>query len=669
MKPPKDRKKCSHVFCEFWGDKIMCTDCQPALNIEENTFPGVYRREMAWREKLGKEDISPPEEKANRAVTIQFLLDFCNYYNLWDVSTRQVRRDYVIPMTSAKRCRFVDLPSMMANNIVGPSNIFVSHTWSGKFGDVVAGVCDGRSDYSVRIWLDIFATLQWPTTKVVEELKFEVAVQRSASFVIVCPTLRYTEWCRGTEEMKSIRLTLPFFRGWCIYEIFFAMITPGVTVIVKFGGHIVSEKSSLSSKKAPHIFEDDPEGIFRIAAFIDIERADFSQPTDRPYILGIASGYPGGLAGLNMTVKNKLGGAYFSSPYPLVRTYAWQQGGEDVRSLIKMNAEKNVIGVAAEGCTYLLEEMLRSNQFLVHVTQDKTRRTPLMAAAAGGNLPRLQIIVGAGAAVNWVDMNHLSALHFGAIFYNSSSLTFLLKSGANIDSKDCRGMTALLFAASGGHLSCVEVLVSSGADVNARDSVYYKTALMFAAEGGHLSCVEVLAKSGADINDKRTDMTALMCAAKGGHLSCVEFLVKSGADVNAKTTYGHVTALMYAVMGGHLPCVEVLVNSGADVNATENDGRTALMLATAGCFLSCVDLLVKSGANVNATASYRRHKYYGFTALLFAAREGHLPCLEALVKSGADVNPKENNYGSTALMYAAREGHLSCVRGVGEKRS
>ena len=104
------------------------------------------------------------------------LVDMNSHYKLWDVATRDVRRNYVIPMTSENRCRFVDLPSMIANNIVGPSTIFVSHTWSGKFGDVVAGVCDGRSDYSVRIWLDIFATLQWPSTKSEEELKFEVAV-------------------------------------------------------------------------------------------------------------------------------------------------------------------------------------------------------------------------------------------------------------------------------------------------------------------------------------------------------------------------------------------------------------------------------------------------------------------------------------------------------------
>ena len=240
MKRPhkNDDDKCRHKYCEFWGDRIMCTDCKPARHIREETFPDIFRREMAWKIKLGDEDHSHPDEKANRAVTIQFLLDFCNHYNLWDVSTRDVRRDYVVPMTSEKRCRFVDLPSMIENNIVGPSSIFISHTWSGKFGDIVAAVCDGRSDFSVRVWLDIFATLQWPSTKLVEELKFEVAVQNSASFLIVCPalsehlkTIPYTKlWDSTTEVEQNVRFIVPFFRGWCIYELFFAMNTEGVTV-------------------------------------------------------------------------------------------------------------------------------------------------------------------------------------------------------------------------------------------------------------------------------------------------------------------------------------------------------------------------------------------------------------------------------------------------------
>ena len=464
----------------------------------------------------------------------------------------------------------------------------------------------------------------------------------------------HTELCNRTTEVgKTIRSIVPFFRGWCIYEIFFAMITDGVTVIVKCGGH-VSEELSLSNHKAPHIFRDDSKGILRIAALIDIERADFSQPTDKQLILGKACGYPDGLYGLNMTVKRKLGGAYFSSPYPLVHTFACQ-GGEDVRQFIIENAEKHVIGVAAEGCTTLLEEMLCSNQSLVRVV-DLMDRTPLMAAAAGGQLPCLQIIVGTGVLLDLVDKSGLSALHFGAIFCSSSSLTFLLslKIDARIDFKDSNGMTALMLAAMGGYLPCVEVLVNSGANVNTIDTDGC-TALMLAAMKGHLSCVEVLVNSGANVNAMDTNgMTALTHAAAGGHLSCVEFWTTSGADVNAKNTDDDFTALMHAALEGHLSCVEVLVNSGANVNAKNTKSMTALMFASVEGHLSCVEVLVNSGADVNAKNTK------SMTALMFASVEGHLSCVEVLVNSGADVNAKKTD-GKTALMHAAEENHISCV--------
>ena len=103
MKRPSENEKCNHKFCEFWGARIMCTDCKPALHIREETFPDVFNREMASKIKLGDEDHSHPDEKANRAVTIQFIVDFCNYYNLWDVSTRDVRRDYGIAQLKWKK--------------------------------------------------------------------------------------------------------------------------------------------------------------------------------------------------------------------------------------------------------------------------------------------------------------------------------------------------------------------------------------------------------------------------------------------------------------------------------------------------------------------------------------------------------------------------------------
>ena len=659
QRPNEDEnEKCNHKYCEFWGDRIMCIDCKPALHIQKKTFPDVYRREMTWRKKLGEEDHSNPDDMANRAVTIQFLLDFCNHYNLWDVSTRDVRRDFVVPMTSEKRCRFVDLPCMI--NIVGPSQIFVSHTWSGKFGDIVAAVCDGRSDYSVRVWLDIFATLQWPSTKLTEELKFEMAIQKSASFLIVCPALSehlknisYTKlWNSSTQVEKDIRSIVPFFRGWCIYELFFAMNTEGVTVIVKCGGHV---SKSAASKYSPHPFKDDPEGIFRIAALIDINRADFSQPSDKELILGKARAFRGGLDGLNVTVKRKLGGAYFSSPYPLVHAFASRKD-ECSRSDIKMNAANNIIGVAAEGCSSLLDEILRSNKSLVR-NCDVNDRNALMAAAAAGHRPCLRSLLSYGANLKSKDKSGHSALHFGSLFCNQSSLEFLLDNGVDVNSKDGDGMTALMFAAMAGHVSCVKYLVRREADVLAVNNDG-TTALMLAALGGHLPCLSALVikggGGGAKIKDDNS--TALLLAAWAGHSSCIEFLVKCNADVNVKRSEDGASALMLAAWGGHFPCVAFLVQSGADIHAKDKKGVTALMLAAWGGSLSCVEFLIEKKVDVNAIDRN------GGTALMLAAWGGHFSCVDFLVRRGANVHAKRKDDHKTARMLASEKHHSFCVK-------
>ena len=61
----------------------------------------------------------------------------------------------MIPMTSEHgRCRFVELPGMDENDIVGPSSTFVSHCWDAKFGNVVAALCDGVLEFKRKVWLD-----------------------------------------------------------------------------------------------------------------------------------------------------------------------------------------------------------------------------------------------------------------------------------------------------------------------------------------------------------------------------------------------------------------------------------------------------------------------------------------------------------------------------------
>ncbi len=113
--------ECSHNYLKYSAadKKLECADCSPTKLITEEEFPNMYRRELSFIQMLGK-DLPTPDESANRGVTIAFLVAFCTALNLWDVPTSQVRRDFIIPMTSKQRCRFVELPVIVEAGVVGP---------------------------------------------------------------------------------------------------------------------------------------------------------------------------------------------------------------------------------------------------------------------------------------------------------------------------------------------------------------------------------------------------------------------------------------------------------------------------------------------------------------------------------------------------------------------
>lgn len=116
----------------------------------------------------------------------------------------------------------------------------------------------------------------------------------------------------------------------------------------------------------------------------------------------------------------------------------------------------------------------------------------------------------------------------------------LLDRGAEVNAKPCRnnGRTALQAAAGAGHLDVVKRLLEHSADVNAQPCESGgRTALQAAAQCGHLKIVELLLEHNAEANaipSPTHGRTALQAAAEGGYLEVAELLLKNHADVNAE---------------------------------------------------------------------------------------------------------------------------------------
>lgn len=130
------------------------------------------------------------------------------------------------------------------------------------------------------------------------------------------------------------------------------------------------------------------------------------------------------------------------------------------------------------------------------------------------------------------------ALQAAAEGGNMEVMNVILKAGADVNGPACQnyGRTALQAAAGRGNLEAVNFLLRAGADVNtAPAECTGRTALRAAAEQGNLEVVGALLKAGADVNTPRGDSNgraALQAAAEKGHLGVVNVLLAAGADAN-----------------------------------------------------------------------------------------------------------------------------------------
>ena len=140
----------------------------------------------------------------------------------------------------------------------------------------------------------------------------------------------------------------------------------------------------------------------------------------------------------------------------------------------------------------------------------------------------------------WVD----KALITAADMSQGKCVEILIAAGADVNYHDTHGWTALMAAVRNGHNECVEILIKSGAHVNTR-TIYGNTALVLAARQDRHKCIETLIKAGADMNSRNCEgYTAVMEAAKRDHHKCVAILVFAGADVNMQSRRG-ITASRY----------------------------------------------------------------------------------------------------------------------------
>lgn len=361
------------------------------------------------------------------------------------------------------------------------------------------------------------------------------------------------------------------------------------------------------------------------------------------------------------------GGADVNAPTPfgfcrtVLQAAAGQGHLEIVNALLEAGADANAptAPMRMKNANRLVFALDREDEETRSIdTATISGREALQAAAEGGNMEVMNILLKAGADVNGPACQNYgrTALQAAAGRGNLEAVDFLLRAGADVNAApaECTGRTALQAAAEQGNLEVVDALLKAGADVNTPPGDSNgRAALQAAAEKGHLGVVNVLLAAGADANIAASPFcgrTPLQAAMQKQYPEILNALLKAGADPNL--TNGNQHPLYEAASNGNLETVKILLKAGVKINDIHQE--PVLVTAADKGHLELVKLLLEAGADVNISLGQ-----CGETALQAAASRGNLGIVNALLEAGADVNaaaPPQN--GRTALQAAVYQENL-----------
>ncbi|XP_023799012.1 serine/threonine-protein phosphatase 6 regulatory ankyrin repeat subunit C-like [Cyanistes caeruleus] len=291
-------------------------------------------------------------------------------------------------------------------------------------------------------------------------------------------------------------------------------------------------------------------------------------------------------------------------------------------------------------------------------TPDCLGRTCLHAAASGGNVECLNLLLSSGADLRRRDKFGRTPLHYAAANGSYQCTVTLVTAGASANEADGKGCTPLHYAAASDTYRRAETH-SGASDEEPLKESRLKEAFF---------CLEFLLDNGADpsLRDKQ-GYTAVHYAAAYGNRQNLELLLEMSfnclEDVESSVP---VSPLHLAAYNGHCEALKALAETLVNLDVRDHKGRTALYLATERGSSECVQVLTSHGAS--ALLKERKRKW---TPLHAAAANGNTDSLHLLIDSGerADITDVMDIHGQTPLMLAIMNGHVDCVHLLLEKGS
>ena len=281
---------------------------------------------------------------------------------------------------------------------------------------------------------------------------------------------------------------------------------------------------------------------------------------------------------------------------------------EAVKTLLKKAADVNA--AQGDGMTALhwaamngdveLSEMLIYAGANVRATTRLGTYTPLYLASQQGHAKVIQSLVKAGADVKAGTPNGTTPLMVAAASGDVDSVRTLLDNGAEINGRDgVRWQTPVMYAAANNRAAVIELFASKGADLTLTSKVSDLANLSREGAGfggnpqvpggqrGQGDAAAAPARRapmpGIDRNYQLNELilahgglTPLLYSVRQGYMESTEALLKAGADVNQVSAGDRTSPLLMAVINGHFDLAKALLERGADARTASANGVTPL---------------------------------------------------------------------------------------------
>lgn len=286
--------------------------------------------------------------------------------------------------------------------------------------------------------------------------------------------------------------------------------------------------------------------------------------------------------------------------------------------------------------------------------------TPLLLASRNGSPAIVAELLNAGANPNKAGVTGVTPLMFAAASGEVESLRLLIEKGAQVNAKEnANEQTALMFAAALNRVDAVKFLIRNGAALDAKTKLTKLERLRVDMDGNIIPAKEGAASptpdapKPVDTNAGKAEPSPSKPAESKPESRKAGDVANLGPRESGTTLVGGMTALLFSARDGHVETVKTLLDAGTDINqASESEKATPLVIAIVNGHYDVAKLLLDRGADPNLLTTYGLGPLYATIDVQWAPKAWYpqpdtsqqkttyLDLLTVLLDRGANPNVK-----------------------------